>query len=69
MEFLWVLTGLGPFLAEAFAQLAENGLLYSTNRLLDRAPEALAKKTLVSEVKPLLFACLLDKETPLRWAS
>lgn len=56
-------------MAEAFAQLAENGLLYSTNRLLDRAPEALAKKTLVSEVKPLLFACLLDKETPLRWAS
>ncbi|CAJ1421337.1 unnamed protein product [Effrenium voratum] len=35
--------------AEAFAQIAENGLLYSTNRLLDR-------------VKPLLFACLLDKE-------
>ncbi|CAK9079141.1 unnamed protein product [Durusdinium trenchii] len=34
--------------AEAFAQLAESGLLYS-NRLLDR-------------VKPLLFACLLDKE-------
>jgi len=35
--------------AEAFAQLAENGLLYSTNRLLDR-------------VKPLLFACLLNKD-------
>eukprot|EP00435_Cladocopium_sp_Y103_P047608 s508_g14.t1 len=34
--------------AEAFAQIAETGLLYS-NRLLDR-------------VKPLLFACLLDKE-------
>jgi len=34
--------------AEAFAQLAETGLLYG-NRLLDR-------------VKPLLFACLLDKE-------
>lgn len=34
--------------AEAFAQIAEMGLLYS-NRLLDR-------------VKPLLFACLLDKE-------
>ena len=33
--------------AQAFAQIAETGLLYS-NRLLDR-------------VKPLLFACLLDK--------
>lgn len=35
------------FAAQAFAQIAETGLLYS-NRLLDR-------------VKPLLFACLLDK--------
>ena len=36
-----------PAVAQAFAQIAETGLLYS-NRLLDR-------------VKPLLFACLLDK--------
>eukprot|EP00931_Biecheleriopsis_adriatica_P028133 TRINITY_DN16819_c0_g1_i2.p1 TRINITY_DN16819_c0_g1~~TRINITY_DN16819_c0_g1_i2.p1 ORF type:complete len:1586 (+),score=479.60 TRINITY_DN16819_c0_g1_i2:116-4759(+) len=35
--------------AEAFAEIAEQGLLYTANRLLDR-------------VKPLLFACLLNKD-------
>eukprot|EP00931_Biecheleriopsis_adriatica_P028132 TRINITY_DN16819_c0_g1_i1.p1 TRINITY_DN16819_c0_g1~~TRINITY_DN16819_c0_g1_i1.p1 ORF type:complete len:1571 (+),score=432.17 TRINITY_DN16819_c0_g1_i1:70-4713(+) len=35
--------------AEAFAEIAEQGLLYTSNRLLDR-------------VKPLLFACLLNKD-------
>lgn len=35
--------------AEAFAEIAEHSLLYSNSRLLDR-------------VKPLLFACLLDKK-------
>jgi len=35
--------------AEAFAEIAEHGLLYSASRLLDR-------------VKPLLFACLLNKD-------
>ena len=71
---------------EAFAQLAENGLLYSTNRLLDRASRhplqhqltsrEMANRAcapgflffegtscrLPSEVKPLLFACLLNKD-------